>query len=95
VKSSDFLVNRLNLASQYATPQLRSLVTSQRNQHRHEFNTFEDVLSLFPDKFPLPLLLQGILVTIPSPSNVFNFIQNHIKKAHRLFEFFVLTLSSG
>ncbi|WJX92146.1 Lox2p [Trifolium repens] len=58
VKSSDFLVNRLNLASQYATPQLRSLVTSQRNQHRHEFNTFEDVLSLFPDKFPLPLLLQ-------------------------------------
>ncbi|XP_045790613.1 linoleate 9S-lipoxygenase-like [Trifolium pratense] len=55
VKSSDFLTNRLNLASQYATPQLRSLVTSKRN---HEFDTFEDVLSLFPDKFPLPLLLQ-------------------------------------
>jgi hypothetical protein len=61
VKSSDFLINRLNLASQYATPQLRSLVELQQDQP--EFNTFEDVLSLFPTNFPLPKVIQGILIS--------------------------------
>ncbi|PNY03343.1 lipoxygenase, partial [Trifolium pratense] len=56
VKSSDFLINRLNLASQHATPQLRSLATLQQDQP--EFNSFQDVLSLFPANFPLPQVIQ-------------------------------------
>jgi linoleate 9S-lipoxygenase len=87
VNSSDFLVNILNLAAQHATPQLRSLDTLKRSQL--EFNTFNEVLSLFTEKFPLPKLIQGILIKIPSPSNIFNYIKNHIKKAHGSFENFV------
>ncbi|AET01670.1 putative linoleate 9S-lipoxygenase [Medicago truncatula] len=58
-KSSDFVVNTLKLISQHETPQLRSLVRLQNDQP--EFNSFDEVLSLFagehPD-FPTPLVIR-------------------------------------
>ena len=60
VKPSDFAVNTLKSASEYDTPQLRSLARTQNDAP--EFNSFDEVLSLFgePPKFSTPLVIQGI-----------------------------------
>lgn len=59
MESSDFLVDVFKLVSQNVIPQIRSL-------DQPEFNTFEDVLSLFygeSSNFSVPKVIQGISVT--------------------------------
>ncbi|XP_045790621.1 linoleate 9S-lipoxygenase-like [Trifolium pratense] len=65
--SSDVLINTHNLACQYDTPQCLSEkkiknATTQLEDNPPEFNTFQDVLSLFhgkqPNVYPLPKVIQ-------------------------------------
>ncbi|KAK2353189.1 linoleate 9S-lipoxygenase [Trifolium repens] len=63
VKSSDFLVYILKSASQNVIPQLRSVVTLQLNNP--EFNTFEDVRSLYDGGIKLPTDILSKISPIP------------------------------
>ncbi|GAU51607.1 hypothetical protein TSUD_414390 [Trifolium subterraneum] len=63
VKSSDFLVYILKSASQNIIPQLRSVVTLQLNNP--EFNTFEDVRSLYDGGIKLPTDILSEISPIP------------------------------
>ncbi|CAL5195680.1 unnamed protein product [Lathyrus oleraceus] len=63
VKSSDFLVYILKSASQNIIPQLRSVVTLQLNNP--EFNTFEDVRSLYDGGIKLPTDILSKISPIP------------------------------
>lgn len=62
-KSSDFLVHILKSASQNVIPRLRSIVTLQF--HEPEFNTFEDVRSLYEGGIRLPTDILSELSPIP------------------------------
>ncbi|RHN39357.1 Linoleate 9S-lipoxygenase [Medicago truncatula] len=63
LKSSDFLVYILKSASQNVIPQLRSALTLQFNQP--EFNTFEDVRSLYHGGIELPTNALSKISPIP------------------------------
>ncbi|KAJ1420345.1 PLAT/LH2 domain [Sesbania bispinosa] len=63
LKSSDFLVYILKSATQQVIPTLRSAVTLQFNQP--EFNTFEDVRSLYDGGIKLPTNILSDLSPIP------------------------------
>ncbi|XP_058750359.1 linoleate 9S-lipoxygenase-like [Vicia villosa] len=63
VKSSDFLVYILKSASQNIIPQLKSVVTLQLNNP--EFNTFEDVRSLYDGGIKLPTEILSQISPIP------------------------------
>ncbi|CAK8560361.1 unnamed protein product [Lathyrus sativus] len=62
-KSSDFLIYILKSASQNIIPQLRSVVTLQLNNP--EFNTFEDVRSLYDGGIKLPTDILSKISPIP------------------------------
>ncbi|CAI8607975.1 unnamed protein product [Vicia faba] len=63
LKSSDFLVYILKSASQNLIPQLRSVVTLQLNNP--EFNTFDEIRSLYEGGFKLPTSVLSRLSPIP------------------------------
>ncbi|MCH79450.1 lipoxygenase, partial [Trifolium medium] len=62
-KSSDFLAYILKSASQNVIPRLRSVVTLQFNQP--EFNTFEDVRSLYDGGIKVPTNFLSDIAPIP------------------------------
>ena len=63
LKSSDFLVYILKSASQNVIPQLQSALTLQFNNP--EFNSFEDVRSLYDGGIKLPTNILSDLSPIP------------------------------
>ncbi|CAI8607972.1 unnamed protein product [Vicia faba] len=69
VKSSDFLVYILKSASQNIIPQLKSVVTLQLNNP--EFNTFEDVRSLYDGGIKLPTDVLSKISPIPLFKEIF------------------------
>ncbi|XP_058745333.1 linoleate 9S-lipoxygenase-like [Vicia villosa] len=69
LKSSDFLVYILKSASQNFVPQLRSIVTLQLNNS--EFNTFDEIRSLYEGGFKLPTGILSKLSPIPFFKEIF------------------------
>ncbi|CAK8560363.1 unnamed protein product [Lathyrus sativus] len=69
LKSSDFLVYILKSASQNIIPQLRSVVTLQLNNS--EFNTFEEVRSLYDGGIKLPTDVLSKISPIPLFKEIF------------------------
>lgn len=63
LKSNDFLIYILKGASQNVIPKLRSVVTLQLKQP--EFNTFDDVRSLYDGGIKLPTNALSDIVPIP------------------------------
>ncbi|XP_004510413.1 linoleate 9S-lipoxygenase-like [Cicer arietinum] len=68
-KSSDFLIYILKSATQNIIPNLRSVVTLQLNQP--EFNTFEDVRSLYDGGIKLPTNVLSEISPIPLFKEIF------------------------
>nr|CAA53730.1 lipoxygenase [Pisum sativum] len=69
LKSSDFLAYILKSASQNLIPQLRSIVTLQLKQP--EFNTFEDVRSLYEGGIKVPTNFLSDISPIPLFKEIF------------------------